>query len=140
MQAGGGGRAGYAAGMPQGRRVRRVVRKLDTWAVLKVSVLFYLSLVVVVVLAGVLLWLAGSTVGAIDNVEKFMRGIGFEKFRFIGTQLLRGAIAVGLVMVVVGTGLTVLISVIYNLISDMVGGIQLTVLEEEPATRSSGRR
>lgn len=126
--------------MPQGRRVRRVVRKLDTWSVLKVSVLFYLSLVVVVVLAGVLLWLAGSTVGAIDNVEKFMRGIGFEKFRFIGSQLLRGVIAVGLMMVVIGTGLTVLISVIYNLISDVVGGIQLTVLEEEPATSSSRPR
>jgi hypothetical protein len=126
--------------MAQGRRVRRVIRKLDTWSVLKVSVLFYLSLVLVVVLAGVLLWLVGSTVGAIDNVEKFMRAIGFENFRFVGSQLLRGAVGAGVVLVVMGTGLTVLISVIYNLISDVVGGIQLTVLEEEPAIRSSRPR
>jgi cytochrome c biogenesis protein CcdA len=86
--------------MAQGRRVRRVIRKLDTWSVLKVSVLFYLSLVVVVVLAGVLLWLVGSTVGAIDNVEKFMRAIGFENFRFVGSQLHRGAVGAGVVLVV----------------------------------------
>lgn len=121
--------------MAQGRRVRRVVRRLDTWSVLKVSVLFYLSLVVVVVLAGVLLWLMGSTVGVVDNVESFMRGIGFENFRFVGRQLFRGALAAGLVLVVMGTGLTVLMSVIYNLISDVVGGIQLTVLEEERVPR-----
>jgi hypothetical protein len=34
----------------------------------------------------------------------------------------------------------VLISVIYYLIIDVVGGIQLTVLEEEPAIRSSRPR
>jgi hypothetical protein len=119
--------------MAQGRRVRRVVRKLDTWSVLKVAALFYLCLVLVVLLAGILLWLGGSTLGAVDNVEKFMRSIGFDDFRFVGGQLLRGFIAGGLVLVVLGTGFTVLMSVIYNLISDVVGGVQLTVLEEDPS-------
>ena len=119
--------------MAQGRRVRRVVRKLDTWSVLKVAALFYLCLVLVVLLAGILLWLGGSTLGAVDNIEKFMRSIGFDDFRFVGSQLLRGFIAGGLVLVVLGTGFTVLMSVIYNLISDVVGGVQLTVLEEDSA-------
>lgn len=117
--------------MPQGRRVRRVVRKIDTWSVLKVSALFYLSLVLVLLIAGVLLWAAGSVVGAVDGVEKFMRAIGFEDFRFVGSQLLRGFTAAGLVFVLLGTGLSVLVAVIYNLISDLVGGIELTVLEED---------
>lgn len=117
--------------MAQGRRVRRVIRRIDTWSVLKVSSLFYLSLVVVVILAGMLLWLAGSAVGAIGGVEKFMRGIGFEGFTFVPGQLFRGFVAGGLVVVIVGTGFSVLLSVIYNLISDVVGGIELVELEED---------
>jgi hypothetical protein len=123
--------------MAQGRRVRRVVRKIDTWSVLKVSALFSLSLVLVLLIAGIILWAAGSSVGAIGSVEKFMRAIGFEDFRFVGSQLLKGFTAAGLVLVLLGTGLSVLIAVVYNLISDVVGGIELTVLEEDvrvPAT------
>ena len=117
--------------MAQGRRVRRVVRRIDTWSVLKVSSLFFASLVLVLLIAGILLWAGGSAVGAIESVEKFMRAIGFEDFRFVGTQLLRGFTAAGLVFVLLGTGLSVLVAVIYNLISDLVGGIELTVLEED---------
>ena len=117
--------------MAQGRRVRRVVRRIDTWSVLKVSALFFFTFTLVLVLAGVLLWTAGSVLGAVDSVESFMQAIGFEDFRFIGTQLLRGFIAAGLVIVVLGTGFSVLMAVVYNLISDLVGGIQLTVLEED---------
>ena len=118
--------------MPQGRRVRRVIRHIDTWSVLKVAVLFFASFTLVLLLAGILLWAAGSMLGAIDSVEDFMRAIGFEDFEFVGTQLLRGFVAAGLVVVVLGSGMAVLVAVVYNLISDMVGGIQLTVLEEEP--------
>lgn len=117
--------------MPQGRRVRRVVRKIDTWSVLKVAALFHLSLLLVLLIAGVILWAAGSSIGAIEGVEKFMRAIGFEDFRFVGAQLLRGFAAAGLVLVVLGTGLSVLVAVVYNLISDVVGGIEFTVLEED---------
>jgi hypothetical protein len=121
----------------QGRRVRRVVRKIDTWSVLKVSALFFLTFTLVVVLAGVLLWIAGSVLGAIDSVESFMQAIGFEDFEFVASQLLRGFVAAGLVIVVLGTGFSVLMSVVYNLISDVVGGIQLTVLEEDTRPRAA---
>lgn len=117
--------------MAQGRRVRRVVRRIDTWSVLKVSALFFFTFTLVLVLAGVLLWTAGSVLGAVESVEGFMQAIGFEDFQFVGTQLLRGFIAAGLVIVVLGTGFSVLMAVVYNLISDLVGGIQLTVLEED---------
>ena len=121
--------------MPKGRRVRRVVRHIDTWSVLKVSAFFWLSLMAVILLAGILLWLAGSAFGAIDSVERFMEGLGFKDFEFVGGQLLRGFMAAGLVMVVLATGVAVLMAVVYNLISDLVGGIQVTVLEEEPGAR-----
>jgi len=37
--------------------------------------------------------------------------------------------------VMVGTGCNVLIAVIYNLISDVVGGVEVTVLEEDSTPR-----
>jgi len=123
--------------MAQGRRVRRVVRRIDTWSVLKVSALFFLTFTLVLVLAGVLLWIAGSVLGAVESVEGFMQAIGFEDFRFVGVQLLRGFVAAALVIVVLGTGFSVLMAVVYNLISDLVGGIQLTVLEEDARPRAA---
>ena len=125
--------------MAQGRRVRRVVRRIDTWSVLKVSALFFTTFTLVVVLAGVILWVAGSVLGAVDSVESFMVAIGFEGFQFVGAQLLRGFVAAGLVIVVLGTGFSVLMAVVYNLISDLVGGIQLTVLEEDTRPRPVDR-
>jgi hypothetical protein len=124
--------------MAQGRRVRRVVRRIDTWSVFKVSALFYVSLALVLLLAGILLWAAGSTIGVIGSIEKFMSSIGFEDFKFVPSQLFRGFLAGGLVMVALGTGSAVLMAVVYNLISDVVGGIEFAVLEEDlrpaPAT------
>jgi hypothetical protein len=117
--------------MAQGRRVRRVVRRIDTWSVLKVSSLFFGSVVLVLLIAGILLWAAGSAVGAVGGFEKFMSSIGFEDFTFSVSQLLRGFVAFGLVVVALGTGMSVLAAVVYNLISDLAGGIELTVLEED---------
>lgn len=113
-----------------------MVRKIDTWSVLKFSSLFFLTFMAVLLLAGIILWLAGSTIGVVESVESFMQAIGFEDFRFVGSQLLRGFVAVGLVIVVLGTGSSVLMSIVYNLISDLVGGIQLTILEEDTSSRS----
>jgi hypothetical protein len=39
----------------------------------------------------------------------------------------------GLVMVVAATGFTVLLAVLFNLISDLTGGVRVTVVEEETA-------
>ncbi|MBW3557060.1 MAG: DUF3566 domain-containing protein [Actinobacteria bacterium] len=107
-----------------------MIRRIDPWSVLKVSIVFYLSLVLVFLLAGVLLWTAGSIVGAVEGVEKLISGFGFQGFEFVGSQLLRGFVAAGLVIVVLGTGMSVVVAVLYNLISDLVGGIELSVLEE----------
>lgn len=117
--------------MAQGRRVRRVVRRIDPWSVLKVSSLFFGSVVLILLIAGILLWAVGSAVGAVGGFEKFMSSIGFEDFTFSVSQLLRAFIAFGLVVIALGTGLSVLAAVVYNLISDLAGGIELTVLEED---------
>lgn len=111
-----------------------MIRRVDTWTVLRFSVLFYLSMLVVVIVAGVLLWAAASAAGAIDNFENFVKDLlVLETFRIRAGLVLRSTFVGGLVLVLLGTGANVLMTVIYNLTSDVVGGIEVSVLEEEPA-------
>jgi hypothetical protein len=120
-----------------GRRVRAVVRRVDPMTVLKFSVLFYLSMFVVLLVAGTLLWFGASSAGAIHSIEKFIKGLfALDSFHFRGVSILEGAALGGLVMVLLGTGLNVLMAVLYNLISDVVGGVEVQLLEEEPRRRA----
>ena len=117
---------------PNAVRVSRVVlRRLDPWSVLKVSVLFYLSMFVVLLTAAVLLWLGANAAGVIGNIESFMSSVGFTDFRFLPGQIFRTSAIVGLVLVVAGTAGNVLMAVLYNLISDVVGGLQVTLSDDE---------
>jgi hypothetical protein len=114
------------------RKVERIIRRVDPWSVLKLSFLFSLSLWVVFMLAGVILWTAAVGSGAIDNVEDFITDLfALESFAFEGAKLFRGAAIGGLVMVLVSTGFSVLMAVLFNLISDLTGGIRVSVIELE---------
>jgi hypothetical protein len=113
------------------RTSRIVIGRVDPWAVLKLSLLFYLSACVVLLVAGVLLWSAAASVGVIDNVENFIAEIGFDNFRFLPGQILRAAGLGGLVLVVAGSCANVLMTVLYNLIADVVGGLKITLVEDD---------
>ena len=56
-----------------------------------------------------------------------------ETFTFNPDQIFRASALGGLVMVVAGSGFTVLMAVLFNLISDLIGGVRMTVVEEETA-------
>ena len=103
---------------------------------MRLSLLFYGCLLVVFMVAGALLWAVGTATGSIDNVERFIKELlALDSFAFDGAKLLQSTIIVGMVLVLLGTGANVLMAVLYNLTSDVVGGIEVTVLEEEPSSR-----
>ena len=104
-----------------------MVRRVEPVSVLRVAGLFWLSMFVVLIIAGVLLWLAGDSVGALSGVTKFMQSVGFDNFRLHGGPLLRASLAGGMVMVLVATLLSVLAAVLFNLISDVMGGVRVWV-------------
>jgi hypothetical protein len=115
------------------RRVRRVIRRVDASTVLRVSALFYASLLVVWLVAGVVLWLAATVTGVMDNIDTFIAKLfALQSFHFSVTQVLRGSVVGGVVLVALGTGINVVAAVLYNLIADVVGGVEITVLEEDP--------
>jgi hypothetical protein len=114
------------------RRYRQTVRSIDIWSVLKISLCFYMCALIVVLLAGVVLWWIASAVGAIHNVEKFVGDLVSDNhFHFLSWEVLRGATLIGLVVVCVLVVITVLAAAFYNLFSELIGGLEVTVVEHE---------
>jgi hypothetical protein len=129
-------RRGPAPRMVEVRRVRRVLRRIDTWSVFRFSVVMYLCGLVVFMTTGVGLWLLASGAGAIPSIEHFITQLfALKRFTFKPRQLFFGLLGVGAVGTFVAMLFTVLTAVLFNLISDIVGGIELTILEEEPVDR-----
>lgn len=114
------------------RQVQRVITRVDPWSMLKVSLLFALSLWLIVVVAGVLLWRVAVSTGTIGNVENFLAtSLGEETFTINGAQIFQGSLVVGLVFFATGAVFAVVTSVLFNLIAGVVGGIRTTVIELE---------
>jgi Transmembrane domain of unknown function (DUF3566) len=117
------------------RRYVQTVRSVDLWSVLKVSICFYLCSLVVLLVSGVMLWWIASASGVIGNVEKFIGDLVDNKdFRFLSWQVLRATTLIGLVIVCILTVMTVLAAAFYNLFSELLGGVEVTVVEQEELT------
>ncbi len=119
-----------------------MVRHVDPWSVFKVALVAHLVLYVILLTSGVLLWNVATATGTVDNVERFLESFGWSSFEFDGGEIYRQAWIGGLFAVVGLTGLAVLTATLFNLITDLVGGLRFTVLEEEVVERrtSSMRR
>lgn len=114
------------------RRYVQTIRSLDLWSVLKVSICFYLCTLIVMLVAGVMLWWIASAAGVISSVESFVGQLVNNKgFRLLSWQVLRAATLIGLVVVCLLTVVTVLAAAFYNLFSELLGGIEVTVVEQE---------
>ena len=96
----------------------------------------------IALVAGVLLWNVAYATGTIDNIERGMESTGWEVFELDGGEIFHNAWIIGLFLAVGLTGAAVLMATLFNLVSDIVGGIRVTVLEEEVVERtaSSARR
>jgi transmembrane protein DUF3566 len=115
------------------RQSRCQVRKLDLWSVLKISLCFYLAAVALIVIAGVVLWAIADAAGAIHNIEKFMGKILSSKnYHLVSAQILEGTVLVGLVLAAMMTIISVVGAALYNLFSELVGGVEVTLVESEP--------
>ena len=122
---------------PRMRRVTRVLRDIDVWSVFKVGAVFHLVLFVVAIISVTLLWGVANSTGTIDNMESFFESFGWESFSFDGAALFSNFVAFGLLAAILGTALWVIGAVMFNLITELVGGVRVTVLEEEVVLGSS---
>jgi hypothetical protein len=97
------------------RRVRRIIRKIDPWTALKVSSVVWAVLGLGLVLGIVIFWSVLERAGIPDKFTDFLIEI-----TLIGS----------VVWWVLMTGFTTAMALVYNLVSDVVGGLEVVVLEE----------
>jgi hypothetical protein len=119
------------------RRARLQLRHIDTWSALKISLvlsiaLFFIWMVAVGVLYGVL-----SALDVFDTLNELFGQIGSAS----GTEasgdvvtpglVFGGAAIIGAINIVLMTALCTVGTFIYNLCSDLVGGLELTLSERD---------
>lgn len=111
------------------RRVRRIIRRFDPWTVLKVSLVFNAIAALVFVLGLWVMWSLLLQRGVPDAITDLFDQV---KITFVieGETWGRVVIFLAIVWTIVATAAMTLGAVLYNLIADLVGGVELTVLEE----------
>jgi len=88
-------------------RVRRIIRKIDPWTVLKVTFVLNFIIALTIVLGFSILWVLLVNAGVPHSVV------------FLAT-----------VYLLTQTALATIGAFFYNLVSDLVGGVEVVVLEE----------
>lgn len=124
---------------PRVRRARLKIANIDPWSVMKVSFLFSVALGVILLVAVALLWLLldfmgfFATVGStVDDISGEEGSSGFDVVAFFSLPRVLGmATIVALVDIVMITALTTLCAYLYNISTDLVGGVEVTLAEEE---------
>jgi len=123
-----------AGGRPKlkARKVRRVVRHVDPWSVLRFSVIFHVVLFGALLITSVLVWNAANLAGVVENLESLIAQLtSADEFVINEQAVFRAALVSAAMLTLASSVMLVLVSVIFNLISDLTGGIRFTVIEEE---------
>jgi hypothetical protein len=116
------------------QRVRRVIRKIDPWTVLKVSLVFNAIMALVFVLGTVIFWSIFVNAGIPQRINDLALLVGLENgINLDGAVYFRIVVLLSVIGTILVTGFLTLGAVIYNLISDLVGGLEVIVLEETTA-------
>jgi hypothetical protein len=120
------------------RRARLQLRHIDTWSALKISLvlsiaLFFIWMVAVGVLYGVL-----SALGVFDTLNDLFGQLGSASGSGGGGGdvvtpglVFGGAAVIGAINIVLMTALCTVGTFIYNLCSDLVGGLEVTLSERD---------
>jgi hypothetical protein len=113
------------------RRAQVVVRRLNAWSVLRVSLLFYFCVMVIGVFAlSIVYWILGI-MGVLSSVSDLLTSIFDTNQGYVinGQWLFFRALVVGAAWVVIWSLVNMLLALLYNLIADVVGGISVTLAE-----------
>lgn len=124
---------------PRTRKARLRVAKADPWSVMKVSFLLSIALGICTIVAAAVLWMVMDAMGVFSTVggtiseatgSNESNGFDLQSFLSLPNVLLFAAI-IAVIDVVLATALATLGAFIYNLSAGFVGGVELTLAEDE---------
>jgi Transmembrane domain of unknown function (DUF3566) len=125
--------------VPRTRKARLRVAKADPWSVMKVSFLLSIALGVCTVVAVAVLWMVMNAMGVFTTVGGTISdatgsgdGSGFDLQSFLSLpRVLLFTSIIAVIDVVLATALATLGAFIYNLSAGFVGGVELTLAEDD---------
>jgi hypothetical protein len=117
---------------PRHRLVRRdlMVRRVDPWTVLKISLVFYTCMLIVVMLANAILWAFIARLGLIQQVTEIAGALNIELTVNTG-NILQATFLVGVLGVIFWSSVNVFLAFLYNLVADLIGGLRIDLAEDE---------
>jgi hypothetical protein len=121
------------------RRARLAVKRIDPWSVMKFSFAVSLVLFLVVIVATSVLYLALNAMGVFDSINSSIGELASSSggsqnaadFKITAGGVIGTSALIGAVNVVLFTALATLGAFIYNVCSDLVGGIEVTLAERD---------
>ena len=115
-------------------RVRRIIRKIDPWTVLKVTLVLNFVVALTVVLGFSIMWVLLVNAGVPQGLEEIARRLALldQNASLVGNiePLFTGLVSLAVVYMLTQTAIATVGAFFYNLVSDLVGGIEVVVLEE----------
>ena len=113
------------------RQTRVVIRRIQPWSVFKFSLLFYFCLMLVFLFALLILYWVLSLIGVMDTLSHLLQTSGFGSpktgFKFHSYWIFSRMFLIGVAGVFVWSLVNLFVTLLYNLVSDVVGGIQVTL-------------
>lgn len=124
---------------PRTRKARLRVAKADPWSVMKVSFLLSIALGICTIIAAAVLWMVMDAMGVFSTVGGTIseatgsnESNGFDLQSFLSLpRVLMFTTIIAVIDVVLATALATLGAFIYNLSAGFVGGVELTLAEDE---------
>ncbi|MEV5724420.1 DUF3566 domain-containing protein [Streptomyces pharetrae] len=125
--------------LPRVRKARLRVAKADPWSVMKVSFLLSIALGICTIVAAAVLWMVMDAMGVFSTVggtiseatgSNESNGFDLQAFLSLPNVLMFTSI-IAVIDVVLATALATLGAFIYNLSAGFVGGVELTLAEDE---------
>jgi hypothetical protein len=119
------------------RRARLQLRHIDTWSALKISLVLSIALFFIWMVAVGVLYLVLNALGVFDTLNELFGQLGTEGGEETTSEVLTpgivfgGAAIIGAINVVLLTALCTVGTFIYNMCSDLVGGLEVTLSERD---------
>ncbi|HMC04889.1 MAG TPA: PDZ domain-containing protein [Actinomycetota bacterium] len=112
------------------RRMEQSIVRVDPRSVLNLSLGFFRRMLLLGLGLGLLFWLGALVTGTASSIDSFIQELsGYPSLTVLGFQGLLVALVLGLTFVVGGALVAVLVVVVFNLASDLGGGVKMTVME-----------
>ncbi len=120
------------------RRVRLTLAKLDPWSVMKLAFLLSVAIGIAFVVLVAVLWTILDTMGVFSDVDRTVgtvlgssSGSTFNLMDYIGFgRVISLATVIGVIDVFLLTALATLAAFLYNVCSQLVGGVQMTLTDD----------